>query len=185
MIQLPESEPARKPAHRYWLWRLYVLVLLPLIAFTFGWFAYQISSRDDFRLFPFCATLAPLLLPTIWLGLNSRAFPFAYGPLGKFSRSPPPAETPVTVFRGCIVYLGAGMRNQGTVVVYPSGVAIKLYLTGTVFLPMKAIDSIASTHWSGTAVHHHCPEVRTPVTLPLYVGRVVEELAGVPHPPPL
>ncbi|HJT33883.1 MAG TPA: hypothetical protein VJ783_17685 [Pirellulales bacterium] len=185
MIQLPESEPATKPAHRYRSWRLYALVLLPLIALTFGWFAYQVSSRNDFRLFPVCAALAPLLLPTIPLALGLRAFPFDYGPFGKFSRSPPPAETPVTVFRGCTVYLGAGMRNQGTVVVYPSGLALKLYLTGKVFLPMTAIDSVESTRWSGTAVHHHCPEVRTPVTLPLYVGRAVEELAGVPHPPPL
>lgn len=181
MIHSLSSGPAPKPAFRYWLWRLYVLVFLPLIALTFGWFAYESSSRHDFRLFPLCAALTPLLLPVIPLVLSVRAFPFDYGPFGRFSRSPPPAETPASVFRGCIVYLGAGMRNQGTVAVYPSGVAINLYLTGKVFLPFKDIDSVESTRWSGTIVHHHCPEVRTPVTLPLHVGHAVEELAKLPH----
>ena len=185
MSHSPISEPVAKPVLRYWSWRLYVLVLVPLIVLIFGWFIYKVSSRNDFRLFPVCAALAPLLLPIVPLVLSVRAFPFDYGPFGKYHRSPLPDETPVTVFRGCIVYLGAGMRTQGTVIVCPSGLAIKLYLTGKVFLPLKDIDSIESTRWSGTVVRHHCPEVRTPVTLPLYVGHALEELAGLPQPPPL
>lgn len=176
------SGPAPKPTLCYWLWRLYVLVLVPPIVLTFGWFIYSVSSRNDFRLFPVCAALAPLLLPIVPLVLSLRAFPFDYGPFGKHFRTPLPDEKPVSVFRGCILYLGAGMRTQGTVIVCPSGLAIKLYLTGKVFLPLKAIDSVESTRWSGTVVHHHCPEVRTPVTLPLYVSHAIEELAGLPHP---
>ncbi|HEX7445918.1 MAG TPA: hypothetical protein VF306_00150 [Pirellulales bacterium] len=179
------SGPAPKPAFRYWFWRLYVLVLLPLIALTFGWFIYKVSSRNDFRLFPVCAALAPLLLPIVPLVLSVRAFPFDYGPFGKYHRSPLPDEPPVTVFRGCILYLGAGMRTQGTVIICPSGLANNLYLMGKVFLPMKAIDSVESSRWWGTVVHHHCPEVRTPVTLPMHVGQAVEGLAGLPQPAPL
>ena len=173
--------PLAKPVRRYWFWRLYVLVVLPLIALTLGWFIYEVS-RNNFRLFPVCVALAPFLLPIVPLVLSVRAFPFDYGPFGKYRRSPLPDETPVTVFRGCILYLGAGMRTQGTVIVCPSGLAIKLYLAGKVFLPLKDIERLEQTRWSGTVVHHHCPEVRTPITLPVHVGRVVEELAGIRQP---
>ncbi|HEX5443730.1 MAG TPA: hypothetical protein VFW87_07875, partial [Pirellulales bacterium] len=152
-----------KPPIRYWFCRLYVLFLWPLMLGSVLSCLYLAGTRHDERWFLLCFAWVPLLLPMVSMMLTLGAFPFEFSAFGKCIRSPLPAETPIRVLDWGGILIGDGMRAPGTLIIYPSGLGMKLAMVGTVFLPRDAIDAVERTRWWGLALHHHCPEIKTPV----------------------
>ena len=169
-----------KPPFHYWFCRIFVIVVWPLMAVTIIYALYDGAKRDDPRVLLMAFAWIPAILLMVRWGLSLSAFGFDFSAFGRYIRSPTPNEAPVATFRQSGAIIGSGMRAPGTLIVYPSGLAMKLYLIGTVFLPFADIEAFEEMRW-WVVVHHRCPEVRTPITLPKDVGRAIEELARIPY----
>lgn len=162
-----------KPPLHYWFCRLYVLVLWPLMAATFLYAFHEAATGHGPRVLFYVFAWVPALFPMVCWMLSVGAFGFDFSAFGKYCRSPVPNEPPVAVFKQSGVILGNRMRAPGTLTVYQSGLAMRLYFVGTVFLPIADIEALEPIRW-WTIIHHHCPEVRTPITLPNNVADVVK-----------
>lgn len=166
-----------KPPLRYWFCRVYVLAFWPLTAALVLCWAYATDKHDE-RWLLLVFAWVPLFLPMVSMTLTLGAFPVDYSAFGKFNRSPLPAEMALKVFAWGGVLIGTGMNAPGTLIVYPSGLGLKLILVGKVFLPRNSIDALERTRWWGVALHHHWPEIRTPVYITPFVANFLFEHWG-------
>jgi len=171
-----------KPPFRYWFCRLYVLVLWPLMAMTFLTFLYEAAARNDTRLFVVCMLWTPLMPPIIVMGFSLVAFPFDYSAFGKYIRSPSPAnETPIAVFPLSGILVRNRSRMPAALSVFSSGLEIICYgAVGIAFLPLTDIELLERARWT-TVVHHRCPEIRTPLTIPNNVADALDEVMRIPY----
>lgn len=166
-----------KPPLQYWFCRVYALAFWLLMVASVLYWAYATDKHDQ-RWLLLVFAWVPLFLPLVSMTLTLGAFPVEYSAFGKLKRSPLPVETPLKVFAGGGVLIGNGMNAPGTLIVYPSGLGLKLILVGTVFLPRDSIDALQRSRWWGVALHHHCPEIRTPVRVTPYVANILFEHWG-------
>ncbi len=134
-------------------------------------FFFVANKTTDDQAFLIIFVLTPFCVVSALFTLNTAAFSFAHGALGKFGRSTAPDESPVLTFRGSWGRIGQLKLGITWVswYVYPTGLGLKIELLGSAFLPFQCIHTAEPRRVGlsrGVALSHNSPEIGSPVVVP-------------------
>ena len=168
-----------KPPWLYWFWRIYVPVAYVGVFAMFAVALVRVSTKQDGRLFALLFPVGfPLFLAAVTAILSRYAFPFEYSMFGKRRRTPLPDEPALRTIGGSWGIIGGVRASMPFVtwLLYRGGLGIKISTLGDVFLPWECIDVLELEKGWLSTLYHHWPEVRGPIRLPTFVGRIVSQI---------
>jgi hypothetical protein len=158
---------------------------LLLVAWACGWLAWAFivlaTAFDWFGLRGYETLILILAIPLLGIPVpltifNLMAFPLPYSVFGKLNRTPLPQDDPILVIQGSWGTVG---RLNSTVPlvtwrIYPMGIGIQMWLTGSVFLPLAAITAVQYNFFGQCTISHSWHELRSPVKGPGIIGKTIE-----------
>lgn len=178
MNRAPEHRPIRKK-HLRWLVYLSAtgIVLFSIWAVAVA-IAYVISREASTG-----TRVVAMLIPTVvafafvlFVLLGNKIFPWRYGVLGPYERSPPPKDFhPRITMSFDIPDMQRAIRYE----VGTEGIEIT-YANSRVFIPANTIRAIVSVGLRLYNIEHDCPETESPLSVRQEVGEAI--LAGLAGP---
>lgn len=173
----PSSNPPRPSGRIRWL-RIFGLLAMWLVwvaGILFGVSHMLLHSElVGILLVPLTVLVG---LPTILGFFSVAAFPLPYSVIGKLARTPlPPESTALDVVRCSWIQVGGLFSTIPTVTwtIYPTGLGIKIFMIGQVFLPRKLICSLNRNTKGQCVISHACAEIRSPIYGPGWLCELMD-----------
>lgn len=154
--------------------------MFAMVAWPFGSISgfYVLTVRNDNRGIWLLAVSVLVALPAIPMLANLAAFPLAYGVFGDRPRPGFPDEPPKRVIGHSWGRVGRVRISWpgATWFIFAEGLGLKFELVGSAYVPWNMVTDVRPLHFGQFRLTHCCPNVRSPIDLPLAVAA---ELTGV------